>query len=154
MISKGLKLLGFVVLILLVSCDNEEVCTQNVRSTLNAGFYKVVEGEAVDSVMNWVTVSAIGLGENIMTDSNGVKKIAFPLNFENNNTIFVITNDSITDTLSVFYDVSLNFVSYECGFAPVFGISNIMFTGNGFDSIHIIKPIAEPSEDENIKIYL
>ncbi|MDZ7743982.1 MAG: DUF6452 family protein [Bacteroidota bacterium] len=152
--GKLIRILFFFVLLGIISCDDKPVCTEMATSYLQAGFYKAVAGEEQDSVLNNVSVTGLGASEELMKNENNVKLLRLPLNFDSHESAFVITNDSVTDTLYLSYDTTLSFVSYECGFAPNYDIREVGFTTHGFDSIIIVKSFVEPVDEENLKIYL
>ncbi len=152
--GKIARVLLFFLLLGFFSCEDQPVCTEMAAAFLQAGFYKAVEGEEQDSVLNNLTVKGLGATEDLIVKENGVKQLKLPLDFENNASAFIITNDSVTDTLYLSYDTTLSFVSYECGFAPNYDINEVGFTTHGFDSIIIVKSFVETVDEENLKIYL
>lgn len=151
------KISVFIIILLsgmLFSCDDKEVCTEVATAYLQAGFYKAIEGEEQDSVLNNVTVYGAGVADPLMNKVNNVKQLLLPLDFDAQASSFIITNDSITDTLFVSYDTTLTFVSFECGFAPNYDLDDAQCSKNGFDSLKIVKKLVDTENEENIKIYL
>ncbi|MCF8235300.1 MAG: hypothetical protein K9G67_09260 [Bacteroidales bacterium] len=138
---------------LLIACDEEEVCDQSVYSSLNIGFYKSGDGKQDTSVQNF---SCYGLGADSMLYDiqNNLSRLALPLNPSTRSCSFVMIFDSIPDTLIFSYDQELVFVSYPCGFAPHYSITENYESHNVIDSITIENSEVNPQSEENVKIYL
>lgn len=140
-------------ILLFTSCDEEKICDENTRSFLKAGLYKISEGEVQDSVAAELFILSLG-DVSIYWDSANISKIQFPLNPELKQTGYLMIADSVADTLHFNYETDLIFVSYPCGFAPEYKITSVNHTSNGIDSIEIIKNKVDPSDEENIRIFL
>lgn len=138
---------------LLTACDEEEVCDQSVYSSLNVGFYKSGDEEQDTSVQNF---SCYGVGADSMLYDvkNNLSRLALPLNPSTGSCSFVLIFDSIPDTLTLSYDQELVFVSYPCGFAPHYSITEKYESHNVIDSIKIENSEVNPQSEENVKIYL
>ena len=154
MLKKTLFFAILAISLLYHACDDKAVCTEMATAYLQTGFYKAIEGEEQDSALDNVTVYGLGIPEPVIQNDSNVKQLKLPLNFSSDHSVFVITNDTVSDTLYLTYDTTLTFVSYECGFAPSYDIQDVGSSNNGFDSVIIVKSLVETDDDENIKIYL
>ena len=91
--------------------------------------------------------------DSVLQGSN-VKIFDFPLSMHEASSSYIMTADTITDTLELFYTSKLAFISVECGFTKNFEIQSLSFTNNIIDSISIVKNNADLSDEENLKIFL
>lgn len=140
-------------LFLLTACDEDQICDENTRSFLHAGLYTVKNGIVQDSVPSEVFI--LSLGEiSLAYDSSNISKLFFPLNPEIKSISYLIVADSVADTLQFNYHTALNFVSYPCGFAPEYTITSVEHSHNGIDSVEIIHNKVNPSDEENLHIFL
>jgi len=157
-----MKLLGTtlgVILFLIASCSNLELCDENTVAPLKAGFY--VEGTmpASDSVVTGLTVHVTS-GEqpdSMLYDSVQVSSLELPLDPMNDQTSFSLTHEQTSDTLTVHYRRSVYLYSYECGFAHSFTLDSLVFRGELIQGAEIIRPEVdlEMIEDEkNIRLFL
>lgn len=152
---KSIRLIIFLFVVLLFACEENEVCDQSVRSLLVAGFYKYEQDEEQDTSLNNLSVYGIGHeDDSIYSNDNNIQQIALPLNPESTEVSFVLIIDSIPDTLHVIYQHDVIFVSYACGFAPVYDVDTTEITNNNADSVIIKKRNIQPESEESIKIYL
>ncbi len=152
---KLLRLILPLFLVLLFACEENEVCDQSVRSLLVAGFYKYEQDEEQDTSLNNLSVYGIGHeDDSIYSHNNNIQQIALPLNPDSTEVSFVLIMDSISDTLHVIYQHDIIFVSYACGFAPVYDIDTTEITNNAADSLIIKNYNIQPDSEESIKIYL
>ena len=141
------------ILFLMGSCEEDQICDENARTYLNAGFYKAEEGALQDSVLNNLKIRAIGM-DSLIYDSSGISKIKLPLDYGNSQTSFLMINDSVSDTLRFTYDKKMIFISYQCGFAPTYNLLSTTNSYHGIDSAIIINSKIETLDEENLRIYL
>jgi hypothetical protein len=144
------------------SCSTETSCTENMTSTLNAGFYywSTVNGKRIlsDSLVTGVVIRGINRSDSFLYNA-GVdktfKKISLSLPQLNDTALFVVNLNSIwVDTLHVRYKRKTVFVNYNCGFRSEFTLDSAWFSLHPIDSIKIIHPYVSTSILENCKIIL
>jgi hypothetical protein len=100
------------------------------------------------------TVSAWGIGRDIpLVADSTLEKILFPLS-TGDTTYFVITFDSVVDTLTFFHETTQEYDSMESGFYYDFKLDSIAFTHNRIDSIAISDILVTTKWHENIKLYI
>lgn len=66
---------------------------------------------------------------------------------------FILTSQSMLDTVNLFYKRKLVLLSQECGFVTHFTIDSFNFTTNNIDSIFILEDEITTDNDGHIQIY-
>ena len=150
---RNLALLIVLMCLFLASCDQEEVCTEGVNTMLVTNFYQIKNGSLEDTIVKGLTVFGLGIQDSLLYDSTDVSQIMIPLDPEQNTCSFILQTHNHTDTLTLEYTSEVIFVSYACGFAPGYDITNIVSTYQAYDSLHIVKSKLTPDNEENIEIY-
>ena len=140
-------------LILLPACEDEGTCSENTVSRVNAGFYSLTGGKETTSPVNQLALYGITRQDSVILKSNA-RNIEFPLSMHDTVNLFVMTADTLADTLGFRYANQIVLISWECGFTNRFEIRSVTSTHNFIDSIAIINPVADPSDEENIKIFI
>ena len=147
----------FVILVLIFigipACESEGPCTENVVSRVNAGFYTLIDGTETAVTVSLLSMYGSSRPDSVIRKIN-VTKFDFPMSMHETSSFFVVTADTITDTLEVHYSNKLELISWECGFTNQFEILSTVFTENFIDSIAIVKPFADLSDEENFKIFI
>jgi len=105
-------------------------------------------------------ISAYGLGvtgadgtDSLLYDSVSTKEISLPFSI-NDNSAFVLTIDSIIDTLTIYHINTLTEESIESGFYYEYEITSVNFTTNRIDSVAISDSTVTSFWNENLKIYI
>lgn len=157
----------FIIFLIIVSCEKDEICLEDNTPYLIVRFYNQNIPDELKSVLNLkVNIEGIeGEYENetitVFTDS-----IAIPLVVTENRTRFIFTlpgdeeegvEDNL-DTISLVYTQEDIFVSRSCGFKTVYHNAKITLTQDDDNWIKFLEPTADPLEiiDENlahVKIY-
>ncbi len=144
-----------VLILAAVSCSDSDVCDQKIRVTLKVQFLAADEGNEKDTLLQYVTVYGIAREDSLLYDTAvNIQSIELPLDPASANLRFVIKIGSVSDTLNLNYGSSMQFVSYACGFSPVYHLNTIVFTYHNFDSIHIVNRTVDTENEENLKIFL
>ena len=164
----SLKLLVFFLfLTIIMGCESDEICIEDITPKLIIRFYNNDIQKEVKSVLN-LKVQIDGIEGDyinetitILTDS-----IAIPLLVTEKETRFILTlqGDTTTgteeniDTISLVYDQQDIFVSRSCGYKTVFNNADPSLTDDDDNWIKSIEVQKDPLEiiDENtahVKIY-
>ena len=152
----------------LSSCYEDETCNQNTETGVNI----VVENSGDDSgtdldgldqskTVEW-NLTPLADTVVFVSSENQANSIGIPLDL-NDTTIAIVLNikdsemsDYLKDTVVFNYvQTDLRLLSVNCGFAPIFNITDIMFTGNVLDSV-ILYTEVEVSNDlelDNVAFY-
>jgi hypothetical protein len=125
------------------SCDNtgEAPLTMSVQYTDNE------TSAGVDSL------SVFGLGMEMLYDTVSTASVNLPLNPAEDYVSFGIRKGSITDTLTIYYESTLTFLSKACGYSYVYKVSDIVFTTNIINNILIIDRNVVPGSTENLRAF-
>jgi hypothetical protein len=99
-----------------------------------------------------VSIRGIGIEPYLFKDTT-LSALYLPLS-ANNVSGFLITFDSISDTVTFTYDTSLKYASMESGFYNEYKLRRIVFSKNKIDSILIADSLVTKTLHENIKLYI
>ena len=157
-----MKLVNFIVLaipILLstMGCDSDEACLSNQHS-VQAGFMSA--WSANDTTRG--EVSLVGMTRSMDTaliDSvyrkQNLSELFMPLDFESDTTSFILTAQTLRDTIRFVHRSELDFISNECGFIFSFHLDTVLHTNAFVDSVSISYPeIIYGESTENIQFHI
>ncbi len=157
-----MKMVNFFVLAILISlsmvgCEGDEACLSNQHS-VQAEF--VSAWSAIDTTL--IEVSVVGLTPSIdtaLTDSvyrnQNLSELFMPLDFENDTTSFILSAQTLRDTIRFVHRSELDFISGECGFIFSFHIDTVLHTNAFVDSVSISYPeVIYGESTENIQFHI
>jgi hypothetical protein len=144
------------IFILLPSCQDEVICTQDLVAKANAGFYvRDASGQRDTLVGSFIFYSVLRPDSMLYDASSGIHRIRFPLpQSPAEYTAFVMENGSLADTIIIHYSTRLELVSFSCGFAAVHDLERLEYGNRIIDTISIANPLVDLTDDENLKIYI
>ena len=145
-------LLPALIICAITACESDAPCSDNVVSRVNAGLYTLIEGEEVSLAVDQLSIHGISRPDSVLQGSN-ISEFVFPLSMQAESNSFIITADTLTDTLELFYTTKLAMISVQCGFTTNFEIQSLSFTKNFIDSISIVKSNVDLTDEENLKIF-
>lgn len=144
----------FIYLFITPGCNQKEMCLSN-QNAIQTGFYSAFYSTDKDSSLINTTVYCSGNEELLIYEDETVNKMFLPLSFEGDESVFVISNNSLNDTIWIVHSKELKFISRECGFNFDFKVDTVMFTKTFIDSVALFYPNVVYGENiENVKIYL
>jgi len=154
-----LKRAPFILILLTIfigpACEDEGVCTGDVITRVNAGFYVRDSIGERDTTLSSVTFFGVLRPDSLLYDSSsGKQEIIFPLNNTEDFTSFVFSVDTKTDNIKIWHQSRLQLVSYACGFTTVHELYSIGYEQNIIDTIVISEPLVDLRDAENIKIFI
>jgi len=144
-----MKRVVYLIFILIAAIACKEVFEAPPQALLKATLLNSTTQKSISSV---VTSQGIGVDSILYKDST-LTELILPLS-PNNKTIFLISFDSIIDTISFTHETSMKYASMETGFYNEFKLQSIGFTKNRIDSIQITDSLVTKTWHENIKLYL
>ncbi len=124
--------------IMLTSCERDEVCIDPITPKLIIAFYDIDDTESTKSVNN-LAIEILKLnGINKSLDTIGTDSIGIPLNVYELQTTIVLTTDSDTDlinrdTIRISYETEDVFIGRSCGYKSVFNNATIFRDFNDTD---------------------
>lgn len=146
-------IVGFIYLMVPGGCNQDELCLSN-QHALQTGFYSAFNVNR-DSILRNADVHGLDNAESMIYKDQDISKMFLPLSFQDDTSIFVISNNSLSDTIWVVHSKELQFISRECGFTFDFTIDTVLFTKTFVDSVALFYPKVSYGENfENVKIYL
>jgi hypothetical protein len=151
-------LLPIIVMSSLFSCASQEICDGNNQSELVARFKREVGGSAADTILVGISVHGIrpGKTDSLLYEDISASRIVLPLDPNQPFSTFVIGIDTLQDTLAIHYQTEYYLISYTCGFAALFTLEEIGYSGSLIDRVEVIEPLIDADlvqNEEHIWIY-
>jgi hypothetical protein len=144
-----MKQVVYLIFFLISAVACKEVFEAPPQALLKATLLNSTTGETTSP-----TVSVRGIGiETYLFKDTALSVLNLPLS-ANNKSSFLVSFDSISDTITFTHKDSLEYASMETGFYNEYKLKSINFTKNRIDSIHISDSLVTKTWHENIKIYL
>ncbi|BBE17387.1 hypothetical protein AQPE_1537 [Aquipluma nitroreducens] len=112
----------------------------------------LLNSNAGGTVSPIVSIRGIGIETYLFKDT-ALSVLNLPLS-ANTKSSFLVSFDSVTDTIDFTYETSMKYASIETGFYNEYKLQSIDFTKNRIDSILITDSLVTKTWHENIKIYL
>ena len=142
------ELLLAIALISAVSCTSDSCDDTGEAPLLMSMQYTDSEtATPVDSI------SVFGLGLEMLYDTVSTSSVSLPLNPAEDQVSFGIRKGSVTDTLTIYYESTLTFLSKACGYSYIYKVSDIVFTTNIINNILIIDRNVKPGSTENLRAF-
>jgi len=154
---KQLVPLLILLIISLLSCNNEEICLSN-QDAVQVSFYSYYSTADKDTSLKHVSIYGLGRTDSLYADTT-ISKAFLPLSFDSDpaTTTYVIQIDDVKDTITFAHSRELDFVSGDCGYVFKFMLDaeNSYVTSHNIDEVVVVNPSIKYSEDaENVKIYI
>jgi hypothetical protein len=144
-----MKRILYLVLILVAANACKEVFEAPPQALLKA---TLLNSTTKTSISTKVTVRGIGI-DSILYNDTTLTELILPLS-ANNESSFLVSFDSISDTITFTHKDTLEYGSMETGFYNEYKLQNIKFTKNRIDSILITDSLVTKTWHENIKLYI
>jgi len=140
-------IIAILILLLLSNCEEAKQCTENTEISVNIDFKTLSSGIKKDTLINNLTV----IGKDTpYYNNNNLNSISLALSQSSDTSEFKFAVDTILDIIS-FYSKREHFlVSFECGFATRFILEKVTSQNILIDSISIINPNVDRSDETNI----
>lgn len=145
-----MKRVAYLILILIAVAACKEVFEAPPQALLKATLLNSNAGGAISPI---VTIRGIGIETYLFKDT-ALSVLNLPLSTSNNKSSFLVSFDSITDTITFTHKDTLEYDSMETGFYNEYKLRSIDFTKNRIDSILITDSLVTKTWHENIKLYL
>ncbi len=145
-----MKRVVYLILILIAAAACKEVFEAPPQALLKATLLNSNAGGAISPI---VTIRGIGIETYLFKDT-ALSVLNLPLSASNNKSSFLISFDSISDTITFTHKDTLEYASMETGFYNEYKLQSIDFTKNRIDSILITDSLVTKTWHENIKLYL
>lgn len=143
----------FFVLTITWGCDNDEACLSN-QNAVQARFLSAWSQTEKDSTLSDVSLTGLGREDSIYRNQQ-LNELFMPLNFESDTTSFVVSAQTLRDTLHLVHKSELDFISGECGHIFNFNIDTILHTNAFIDSVSIVYPEVKYGEStNNIQLFI
>ncbi len=145
-------------LMVLFSCASQEICDGDNQSEMVARFKKETDGTAKDTTLTGISVYGVrpGLIDSLLYDSVTAAKIVLPLDPNHTYSTFVISVDTLQDTLTIHHQTEYYLISYTCGFAALFTLERTGISGSLINRSEIIDPVVDANlvqNEEHIWLY-
>lgn len=150
------RILLFILFILAGSCASVEVCDEEYDSELVARFKTRHEGAPADTTVSFLTLYGIreGLSDSLLYDSISASGFLVPLDPNYDFSSFVLQIDGQADTLVISYERETYMISYTCGFANLFTITDSIESSSGLIKSDSILNEMIDAEYENSEVHI
>ncbi len=139
-------IVAILILLLLANCEETIKCTENTEISVNIDFKTLSSGIKKDTLINNLTV----IGKDTLYFNSNLNSISLALSQSSDTSEFKFAVDTVMDTIS-FYSKREHFlISFECGFATRFILEKVISQDILIDSISIINPNVDRSDETNI----
>lgn len=148
----------FIAVLLIISCSTQEVCEEDLTPAAITTFHTYQDEVLRDTILSGI--SLYGIRENqpdgLIYDSVTAAKIYLPLNPNSDQSTFVMTVNEVVDTIRISHTSTVYLISFTCGFANDFSMTEIAFTKNSIKDIELVKEYVnaeETDDEEHLKFY-
>ncbi|RYF91876.1 MAG: hypothetical protein EOO03_00280 [Chitinophagaceae bacterium] len=138
------------------SCtDQYTICNQAKISNLNSSFRTISNNTDVSFTPAALTMRDITSGNLLFDQRAGISSVSSNLSLSTDSTSFSlqVAPAMPTDTFTVYYSKSRQFLSLECGEIDVFTINRISNTTHKIDSIKLVDAAVNNNYLPNLRIY-
>ena len=140
-------------LILILSCEKDDICLENTTPNLMLKFYDIEN----DTLVKSLEIDSIRIINNVLIDDYTnvtLDSISIPLDLNEYKTAYQISSGATSDTIYFSYDRNDLFVSRSCGYKTIFENFNIdSITNNWIKSYNINNTIIDNDTTAHINIY-
>jgi hypothetical protein len=144
--------------LLIFSCSTLEVCEEDLLPSAITTFHTYQNGTLTDTILSGIYL--YGIRENkpdsLLYDSAKAAKIQLPLNPNSDHSTFVFKVQDLIDTIEIYHTSTIYLLSFTCGFANDFTMTDIAFTRYSLTDIELIKEYVNAEEtdvEEHLKFY-
>ena len=136
---------------LALACSTLDICDSDNDSMLIARFKVEVEDTQLDSIVSGLTIYGIreGKSDSLIWNNGSGSRIVLPLDPHNTYSRFVLNVGEVSDTLRIEHKTEAYLTSYTCGFASLFTLREISFTGTIIRSSLIIEALVDVDTEQN-----
>lgn len=136
---------------LMAGCITVEVCEEEYASEMVARFKTLKEGAAADTTLNAFSLYGIreGKADSLLYDQAPGSGFTVPLDPQLDYSNFVLQIDTLSDTLTVFYEHEIYMISYTCGFAHLFALDELESRTGLIQNDTIIKAMIDAEYEAN-----
>ncbi|MDD5184699.1 MAG: DUF6452 family protein [Paludibacter sp.] len=141
-------------LLLGISCTVDEGCRKSKTVNMGISFYHVVNKDTTTVMkIDSITVQGLGVDSILYNNTKKLSKILVPLNKIVPESRFVITFDTIKDTITIEQTNKDEYLSLECGCIKVHSIDTVLTTNHFIDSVKISNHTVNTTNAEHLQIY-
>lgn len=155
------NLLACVILIVLYSCNQKNLCVEPQLVGVRGGFY---QRDTANTFKDTLLKNAnLIFGENLTYFQNIKKynKFKFPLSQQLDSSLVIFQSDSLQvspatiDSLLFIYQRNLHFISSACGYETIFNLYQIKYTTHVIDTVMIqTQEVTSNANFEHVKIVI
>ncbi len=142
-------IVAVLILLLLANCEESVQCTEDIDISVNISFKTQSSGVKKDTLINNLTVIA----RDTFYYNMNLNSINLALSQSSDTSDFKFAVDTLTDTISFYCKRELFMISFECGFATRFILDTVISQGILIDSISIINPNIDRSDETHILFF-
>ena len=133
-----------------VSCATEG-CYEDTEAFLSVNLY--VTDAQMQTSIDSLTVYGTGRADSMIYQNAILKTLTLPMDPSATTCGFVISNGTITDTITVTYSGKYHFISKPCGYTYLYNVSGVRFTRNRLDNVLVINNDVGLYAKENLRAF-
>lgn len=144
-----MKRIAYLIFMLMVATACKETFEAPPQSLLQISLLGSVTKKEITP-----TVSALGIGrDSLWIYEEPLSQLLLPLS-ASESTAYLISFDSMVDTITFFHQTNLKYASMETGFYYEYKLDSIHFTHNRIVSLQVADSLVTSKWHENIKLYI
>jgi hypothetical protein len=153
--NKLLLFLCFVFFVLFSSCQDDP-CDEKIESLVGINFRTIDStGNDTDTLLPSLAIYSPENNNTLLRDTaTDVNETTLPLAPSKDMSTFVLSFDSVTDTLYFYYQRDIKLVSQDCGFRTIFHLDSIHYSHSAIDSLQIIDKTVNSADAKHLEIFL
>ena len=132
------------------SCT-EESCNQDTEAFMKAGFYSSETEEKI--IIDSLDIYGLNVPDSSICSMSSLNEVNLPLNPSSSSCTFAIVNGGRADTIEIFYQSNLEFLSRACGYIYLHELEEIYYTSNDIKDVIILNKSVNPGDEENVQIF-
>ena len=135
-------------------CNLDRPCEESTRFPVKTGFYKYQDHILKDTLLQNLTIYALSRPDSFITEMDTLQAVDFPLSPFSDTTLILFRLDTVSDTLSFYYDRQLMLLSKACGFVMFFTLNDIQATHHFIDSLSLTDRSLDANKKEHLQIII
>ncbi|MBN1387275.1 MAG: hypothetical protein JW965_02445 [Bacteroidales bacterium] len=141
----------FITLLVFINSCTKESCNEDIEVYMRAVFYSSESGEK--SSIDSLDIYGLNISDSLICSMATLNNIDLPLDPAVSNCSFAIVNGGRADTIQIYYESNLIFVSAACGYIYLHELEEVLYTTNDIINIVITNKPVNPGDEENIQIF-
>lgn len=150
---KLIFILGSILFVCLVACDDSSDCRYLENRKVKMAFGKISAKKIADTTVSNITIEVPATKVKLY-DSASANQVGLNLSQDADSSLYIMRIGNKTDTILCYYTRHLEMVSSECGFNTRFKVDSVLHTRNNINFIVELDGLVDKDVDKNYRIVL